>query len=98
MSSRMGGIGICLAAGLLATAGASGSEALARVPQGGMRAQGQGQRQAQTAPPLTARPEGPALRLEDLERMALENNPTMAQAEAAVRAAEGRRVQAGLFP
>lgn len=40
----------------------------------------------------------PALRLEDLERMALEGNPTLAQAEAAIRAAEGRRVQAGLFP
>lgn len=40
----------------------------------------------------------PALRLEDLERMALQNNPTAAQAEAAVRAAEGRRVQAGLLP
>src|SRR4030095_14260409 len=41
---------------------------------------------------------GPALRLEDLERMALQNNPTVAQAEAAIRAAEGRRVQAGLMP
>ncbi len=41
---------------------------------------------------------GPALRLEDLERMALQNNPTAAQAEAAIRAAEGRRVQAGLLP
>jgi cobalt-zinc-cadmium efflux system outer membrane protein len=40
----------------------------------------------------------PALRLEDLERMALQNNPTVGQAEAAVRAAEGRRVQAGLMP
>lgn len=98
MCSRMREIGVCLAAGLLATAGASGSEALARVTQGGMRAQGQGQQQAQTAPPQTARLEGPMLRLEDLERMALENNPTMAQAEAAVRSAEGRRVQAGLFP
>jgi cobalt-zinc-cadmium efflux system outer membrane protein len=39
-----------------------------------------------------------ALGLEDLERMALQNNPTVAQAEAAVRAAEGRRVQAGLMP
>src|SRR5215475_6229593 len=39
-----------------------------------------------------------ALRLEDLERMALQNNPTVAQAEAAVRAAEGRRMQAGLMP
>ncbi len=41
---------------------------------------------------------GPALRLEDLERIALQNNPTAAQAEAAIRAAEGRRVQAGLMP
>ncbi len=40
----------------------------------------------------------PALRLEDLERMALQGNPTLAQAEAAIRAAEGRRVQAGLLP
>ncbi len=38
------------------------------------------------------------IRLEDLERMALENNPTVAQAAAAVRAAEGRRMQAGLYP
>ena len=30
--------------------------------------------------------------------MALQNNPTAAQAEAAIRAAEGRRVQAGLMP
>lgn len=36
--------------------------------------------------------------LADLERQALEGNPTLAQAEAAIRAAEGRRVQAGLMP
>lgn len=30
--------------------------------------------------------------------MALKNNPTVAQAEAAMRAAEGRRVQAGFLP
>src|SRR5882672_689518 len=41
---------------------------------------------------------GPALRLEDLERIALQNNPTAAQADAAIRAAEGRRAQAGLMP
>jgi cobalt-zinc-cadmium efflux system outer membrane protein len=41
---------------------------------------------------------GTVLRLQDLERMALENSPTLRQAEAAVRAAEGRRVQAGLLP
>jgi len=38
------------------------------------------------------------LSLEDLERMALIKNPTLAQAEAAIRAAEGRRKQAGLWP
>jgi cobalt-zinc-cadmium efflux system outer membrane protein len=38
------------------------------------------------------------LRLEDLERMALEKNPTAAQAAAAVRAAQGRRIQAGAYP
>lgn len=46
-------------------------------------------------PQIAARP---ILRLEDLEAMALRNNPTLAQAEAGIRAAEGRRVQAGLFP
>jgi cobalt-zinc-cadmium efflux system outer membrane protein len=39
-----------------------------------------------------------ALRLEDLEGMALVNNPTVAQAAAAVHAAEGRKIQAGLYP
>jgi len=39
-----------------------------------------------------------ALNLEDLERMALEKNPTLAQAGALVREAEGRKVQAGLYP
>ncbi|MCW5968661.1 MAG: TolC family protein [Blastocatellales bacterium] len=45
-----------------------------------------------------AAPSLPTLTLADLERMALEGNPTLGQAEAAVRAAEGRRVQAGLLP
>ncbi|MEP7338595.1 MAG: TolC family protein [Acidobacteriota bacterium] len=40
----------------------------------------------------------PVLKLEDLEQMALKNNPTLQQAEAAIRAAEGRRRQAGLWP
>src|SRR5262247_597339 len=51
-------------------------------------------RSVNASPPQTE----PALRLEDLERMALQNNPTVGQAEAAVRAAEGRRAQAGLMP
>src|SRR6266849_433265 len=45
------------------------------------------------APPASA-----VLRLQDLERMALERNPTMSQADAAVRAAEGRRTQVGIYP
>ncbi len=43
-------------------------------------------------------PAGPSIKLEDLEAMAVQRNPTLAQAEAAIRAAEGRRRQAGLFP
>ena len=39
-----------------------------------------------------------ALALEDLERLALESNPTLVQAAMAVRAAEGDYVQAGLYP
>ncbi|MCI0356802.1 MAG: TolC family protein [Acidobacteria bacterium] len=41
---------------------------------------------------------GPILRLEDLEQMALANNPTLKQAAAEVRVAAGRRQQAGLYP
>lgn len=48
---------------------------------------------AQTQPPAPA-----PLRLEALEQLALKNNPTLAQADAAIRAAEGRRKQAGLWP
>jgi cobalt-zinc-cadmium efflux system outer membrane protein len=36
--------------------------------------------------------------LAEIERLALQNNPTLAQAEAAIRAAQGRRRQAGIFP
>lgn len=43
-------------------------------------------------------PAGPIMRLEELEAMAVQRNPTLAQAEAAIRVAEGRRRQAGLFP
>lgn len=38
------------------------------------------------------------LRLEDLEGMALVNNPTIAQAATAVHAAKGQKIQAGLYP
>lgn len=39
-----------------------------------------------------------ALRLEDLEQMALQHNPTLAQAASRIRAARGRKRQAGLYP
>ncbi|MEO5936920.1 MAG: TolC family protein, partial [Terriglobales bacterium] len=41
---------------------------------------------------------GPVFTLPQLEQMALARNPTLLQAAAEVRAAGGRRVQAGLFP
>ncbi len=40
----------------------------------------------------------PALTLADLERMALENNPTLPQAASEIEAARGRAKQAGLLP
>ncbi len=40
----------------------------------------------------------PVLTLEQLEQMALANNPTLAQASSEVRAAAGRTRQAGLYP
>jgi cobalt-zinc-cadmium efflux system outer membrane protein len=40
----------------------------------------------------------PTVTLAELERMAMQTNPTLGQAEAAIRAAAGRRKQAGLFP
>ncbi len=39
-----------------------------------------------------------SLTLEQLEQMALENNPTLAQSTAEVRAAAGREQQSGLYP
>jgi outer membrane protein, heavy metal efflux system len=43
-------------------------------------------------------PAGPTLTLAALEEMATANNPTLKQAEAEIRAAEGRKKQAGLYP
>lgn len=42
--------------------------------------------------------QGPALKLSDLEQMALSRNPTISQANANLRAAEGAKRQAGLYP
>ncbi len=56
---------------------------------------------AQEAPGLAgiqASAAATGLRLEDLERMALEANPTIGQAKALVDAAAGRAQQAGLWP
>lgn len=54
-----------------------------------------------TVPRLGAEQEktqGPLLRLEELEQMALKNNPTLSQAAAEVRSATGRKLQSGLWP
>ena len=45
-----------------------------------------------------SQPTAPALSLEHLEAMALEGNPTLAQAAAQVQAAAGRTLQASLYP
>ena len=51
---------------------------------------------AQSQQPV--QPSGPALTLEQFQQMASEHNPTLKQAEAELRAAEGRKRQAGLYP
>ena len=43
-------------------------------------------------------PARPALRLEDLEQVARQHNPTLAQAVARIRSAQGRKIQAGVYP
>ncbi len=53
---------------------------------------------ATSGPEAEARPTELGLSLEQLETMALEANPTLAQATARVQAAAGRALQAGLYP
>jgi cobalt-zinc-cadmium efflux system outer membrane protein len=48
--------------------------------------------------PAPVDPNTPTFALDDLERRALDHNPATASAAAAIRAAEGRRLQAGLWP
>ena len=43
-------------------------------------------------------PAGPPIKLDDLEQMALSQNPTIAQAAAEVRSAQGAKRQAGFYP
>ena len=47
---------------------------------------------------LSQQTSGPTMRLDDLQAIALENNPTLRQAETQIRAAQGRQRQAGLWP
>src|ERR1700681_2414284 len=42
--------------------------------------------------------EGKTITLEELQQMALQNNPTFAQSAANIQAAEGRKKQSGLYP
>lgn len=56
----------------------------------------QGREQLQ---PVSQNPStGAALTLEQLQQIALTNNPTLGQAQAGIRAAAGRTLQAGLWP
>ena len=48
--------------------------------------------------PMAVQAQGPALTLAALEEMATANNPTLKQAAAEIRAAAGRKQQAGLYP
>jgi len=52
--------------------------------------------QSASAPPLAQ--SATTLSLPDLEKLALQNNPTLAQADAEIEAARGRAKQAGQFP
>ncbi len=52
----------------------------------------------QPTPALAAAPVSAALTLADLQQIALSHNPTIVQANMAVRSAQGRRLQAGLYP
>jgi cobalt-zinc-cadmium efflux system outer membrane protein len=46
----------------------------------------------------TAASEQKSITLEELQQMALQNNPTFAQSSANIQAAEGRKKQSGLYP
>ncbi len=48
--------------------------------------------------PAATRSETPGLHLEELERIALENNPTLSQVQANLRVSAGLARQAGLYP
>jgi cobalt-zinc-cadmium efflux system outer membrane protein len=54
--------------------------------------------EVQVVPPASNQMSTGGLRLEDLERIALANNPTLKQAAAEIAVAAGRARQAGLYP
>jgi outer membrane protein, heavy metal efflux system len=54
---------------------------------------GRAQAQSPTQPP-----DQKTITLKELQQMALQNNPTLAQASANIHAAEGRKQQSGLYP
>ncbi len=53
---------------------------------------------APTVPTRLARPSGRRMTLEELEELALQNNPTIAQALAAISMSQGTAIQAGVSP
>jgi cobalt-zinc-cadmium efflux system outer membrane protein len=52
----------------------------------------------QAAPPVSSGPKSATVRLEDLEQIALANNPTVSQVQANLRMASALARQAGLYP
>ncbi len=70
---------------------------LSLVLTGRAAAQAEEPNPAETPKPSSSQPEA-SLSLADLEQMALQNNPTLAQAAAIIEAARGKAVQAGLYP
>ena len=63
-----------------------------------MQPSGQSAGQGLLASPVQGQGSERMLTLDDLEKMALQGNPTLAQARARVQAAAGRKLQAGLYP
>jgi cobalt-zinc-cadmium efflux system outer membrane protein len=68
------------------------------VPAAGSAQQHEQHEAAQERSAQEARAQQPGLTLQQLQEMALANNPTLPQAKAGVRAAAGRSRQAGLWP
>jgi cobalt-zinc-cadmium efflux system outer membrane protein len=62
------------------------------------RVMGSGQVNMTPAPAVQVRPTSASLTLADLEQIALQHNPTLAQAALQVEAARGKALQAGLYP